>query len=113
MKRPDALAWTSALASGLCGLTDAFQAGDWRVPNRNELASLIDRSQAGPSLPAGHPFDNAKPGAYWSSSSFYAIDGGPFFPHAWYVDFTPGLVNIDDARLLSADYVWPVRDAVR
>ncbi len=112
MMWPNALAWTNALASGSCGLTDASQPGDWRVPNRNELAGLIDYSQANPAVPAPNPFDNVKPGAYWSSSSFYTLDGAPQFPLAWYVDFSPGLVNVDDAKLVSADYVWPVRDAV-
>ena len=31
---------------------------DWRLPNKNELASLLDRSQSNPSIPAGHPFLN-------------------------------------------------------
>jgi hypothetical protein len=32
---------------------------DWRLPNRNELTSLIDLDQAQPALTNGHPFNTA------------------------------------------------------
>ena len=41
----DALASVNSLATGLCGLADASSAGQWRMPNRNELESLSDRAQ--------------------------------------------------------------------
>jgi len=28
---------------------------DWRLPNSNELASLIDKGNYNPALPSGHP----------------------------------------------------------
>lgn len=34
------------LASGQCGLTDGSTAGNWRMPNRNEMQSIADRIQA-------------------------------------------------------------------
>jgi hypothetical protein len=34
-----------ALANGKCGLTDGSTAGQWRMPNRNEMQSLADRNQ--------------------------------------------------------------------
>ena len=37
-----AIAEVNSLASGQCGLTDGSVAGDWRMPNRNELQSLSD-----------------------------------------------------------------------
>jgi len=40
-----ALAAVKMLASGQCGLSDASAAGSWRMPNRNEMQSLADRSQ--------------------------------------------------------------------
>lgn len=40
-----AMAWVNALASGACGLTDGSVAGNWRMPNRNELMSLVNRQQ--------------------------------------------------------------------
>lgn len=41
----EAMAAVSALASGQCGLTDGSAAGNWRMPNRNEMQSLADRMQ--------------------------------------------------------------------
>lgn len=40
-----AVAAVNALASGQCGLADGSAAGSWRMPNRNEMLSLADRSQ--------------------------------------------------------------------
>jgi len=40
-----ALAQIASLASGQCGLSDSSTAGQWRMPNRNEMQSLADRAQ--------------------------------------------------------------------
>jgi len=40
-----AVAAVRNLASGQCGLSDGSAAGDWRMPNRNEMQSLADRNQ--------------------------------------------------------------------
>ncbi|MBI3774395.1 MAG: DUF1566 domain-containing protein [Gammaproteobacteria bacterium] len=40
-----ALTAINSLASGQCGLTDGSMAGQWRMPNRNEMLSLVDRSE--------------------------------------------------------------------
>ena len=42
---PDALAASNSLASGLCGLSDNSKAGEWRMPNINELNSLVSVSR--------------------------------------------------------------------
>ena len=41
----DALTAVHFLAGGQCGLSDGSKAGQWRMPNRNELLSLSDRAQ--------------------------------------------------------------------
>ena len=41
-----ALGDSNILADGTAGLTDGSQAGDWRLPNRDELRSLIDYGDA-------------------------------------------------------------------
>lgn len=41
----NAVAAVNSLATGQCGLSDSSQAGQWRMPNRNELESLSDRAQ--------------------------------------------------------------------
>ncbi|KJU82540.1 protein containing DUF1566, partial [Candidatus Magnetobacterium bavaricum] len=75
---------------------------DWRLPNRKELFSLVDRATYTPSLPSGHPFTNVQSSYYWSSTS-YAADT----PRAWGVDMYVGGVY---AYFKSYSYyVWPVR----
>ncbi len=45
-----AIAATNALANGQCGLTDGSSAGQWRMPNRNEMLSLVDRAETNQAL---------------------------------------------------------------
>jgi len=48
--------WTAALSdannlsNGTCGLTDGSSAGDWRLPNRVELTSLVNSEYYNPAL---------------------------------------------------------------
>ena len=75
---PSALAWCNNLAHGSCGLTDNSAAGDWRLPNINELKSLVDHSRHDPDLPGGHPFANVQSVWYWSSTSNPVYTAGAF-----------------------------------
>jgi hypothetical protein len=98
--------WTTALSaandliSGTCGLTDGSSAGDWRLPNINELRSLFDPGLSSPYLPAGHPFTGVQSDLYWSSSTDAIAD-------ACYVGLSNGYV--DYAIKSYGAYVWPVR----
>lgn len=72
--------WSSALnaanqlASGACGLADGSHAGQWRMPNVNELESLVDVSQLNPAVPAGSGLRNVRlNSAYWSSTTYTAL----------------------------------------
>jgi hypothetical protein len=91
-----ALAAISALADGQCGLSDGSKAGDWRMPNRNELMSIVDISRVNPSLQVGHPFVNVSFGMY---SNSYAIDywtSSTYTPsntYAWAVNFASGTLG--------------------
>ena len=97
-----ALVDCTGLASGSCNLTDDSSPGDWRLPNSDELLSLIDRSQISPALPAGTPFTGVQSSEYWSSTtSAYSTD------FAWYVFFEDGFSDFDPKTTES--YVWPVR----
>ena len=76
---------------------------DWRMPNRYELESLLDLSQAGPALPSGHPFSGVLSLAdYWTSTT-YADDPTT----AWLVNFGEGdTLNLNKGL---AHLSWPVR----
>jgi hypothetical protein len=40
----------------------------WRLPNINELETLVDCSASDPALPSGHPFQRVRE-TYWSSTT--------------------------------------------
>ena len=98
----DALTAANSLSGGYCGLTDGSISGDWRLPNKRELDSLIDFSRWNPALPSGHPFIGVQSSYYWSSTTYaYYTDG------AWFVGMGYGGVgNYYKGYDL---YVWPVR----
>jgi hypothetical protein len=124
----DALAGSSALfdgfttcggAGGDCGLSDGSVAGDWRLPNRFELESLLDLAFGDPAL------SNAAGTAQWvEGDAFFVVQS--FEPDtlptshywsptttardsslAWYVDPFHGDPWI---AIKAGDcFVWPVR----
>ena len=112
-------AWTNALASantlanGSCDLSDGSAPGTWRLPNVDELESLVDEGRSNPALPATQPFTGTQSSSYWSSTDTGEIwgDGARY---SWSVDMNYGGVAIrarggypgDVGALL---YVWPVR----
>jgi hypothetical protein len=77
--------------------------GGWQVPTKEELASLVDASQADPSLPDGHPFTNVKSAIYWT-----ATPDAKDRILAWHVSFFTGQVTVDGKHLNRR--VWCVRD---
>jgi hypothetical protein len=65
-----ALDFANGLADGQCGLSDGSRPGDWRLPNRNELRSLLDAEKFDPALPAGNPFVGVQNDSYWTSTTY-------------------------------------------
>ncbi len=113
--------WATALT--LCNnledddstLTDGSSAGDWRLPNINELESLRAISFVGPCISntegnnqcnQGDPFNNVVNGAYWSSTSRILDSEGNY---AWCVNMNAGTTYSFYLKTGSR-YVWPVRD---
>jgi hypothetical protein len=74
---------------------------DWRLPNRNELRSLVSYQARKPALAEGHPFVNVFLGWYWTSTTA-AISPA----YAW-------AVHLEGARMFygrkEQEYLcWPV-----
>lgn len=97
-----ALDSANTLGNGTCGLTDGSKKGDWHLPNKNDLWSLIDYGFYAPSLSSGHQFTGFQPGNYWSSST-YAGEAGK----AWQVNIMNG--GLGTEHKVSDAYSWPVR----
>jgi hypothetical protein len=75
----------------------------WRLPNINELESLIDCSRHSPALPREHSFTDLKE-AYWSSTtSIFEPDW------AWALYLTKGAVGVGK-KSGAHFHVWPVCD---
>ncbi|MHB8708524.1 MAG: Lcl C-terminal domain-containing protein [Desulfuromonadales bacterium] len=105
-----ALSSANTLASGTCGLTDGSVAGDWRLPNKKELESLINRRQANPAVwlnlsgfTGVATGSNIYSDSYWSSTTYHND-----INYKWYVLMGSGL---SDAHHYTSylHLVWPVR----
>ena len=68
-----ALAAAHNLASDSCGLSDGSGAGDWRLPNVDELASLTKLGAVSSTWLTGNGFSGVQAERYWSSTT-YAYD---------------------------------------
>lgn len=98
----ESLSASVGLASGQCGLSDSSQPGDWRMPNRKELLSLVDYSRSYPALPANYPFTNVHSRSYWSSSTY-----APITSYEWNINLSYGYLY--NGYKDSSNYLWPVR----
>lgn len=98
-----ALAEAGALEESICGLADGSSAGDWRMPNIRELASLVDYGELDPALPSGHPFTQVQLDVYFSSTSYRAGTA-----NSWYL-YLPTGEDRNFAKDGSSGYLWPVR----
>jgi len=99
----EALSDASGLADGNCELTDGSNAGDWRLPNRFELESLLDLQNINPALPSGHPFNNVVSLNYYCSSTTHRNNNS----FAWALYMFDGLIG-NISKGVDCE-VWPVR----
>lgn len=87
----------------------------WRLPTFQELASLVDRTQSTPVLPAGHPFiDVQSSDMYWSAtpkdaSSLAAGDSDFILLQAWALRLGDGEAFPSTIKYFSQHLVWCVR----
>ena len=65
-----AIAKVNQLANGSRGLSDQSTPGNWRMPDLNELETLVDASAENPALSNGNPFLNVSTAVYWTSTSY-------------------------------------------
>lgn len=76
--------WKQALAAGAQNTLAGFS--DWRLPNKNELTSIVEYRCWNPAV-NNQQFPHTPSGWYWSSSPYAHYSG-----YAWGVDFSYGNV---------------------
>lgn len=84
-----------------CEALELGDHSDWRLPNLNELRSIVDRSKINPAIKDG--FDHTSSDYYWSSTTSEYIKGV-----AWDVNFNFG--NVLNAYKNNNFYVRCVRE---
>ena len=100
----DYVANTVNSGAGTCGHSD------WRLPNVNELESLVNAEQTnGADWLNGQGFANVQAYWYWSSSTLAS-----YTYYAWIIHMKHGYVDYHFKYYLydepdSHNYVWPVR----
>lgn len=71
---------------------------DWRLPDKNELASLVNYEKYNPAS----DFPDMPSQSFWSSSTYVVSTN-----HAWYVDFNSG--DVSGSNKTGTSYVRCVR----
>jgi len=101
---PLPVTWREALAA-VTELNLSDPLNTWRLPNLNELESLVDCATHSPALSSGHPFSLVQD-IYWSSStSLFEPDW------AWALYMGKGATGVGQKRFAQFS-VWAVADSI-
>jgi len=73
---------------------------DWRLPNINELRSIVDYGKSSSPTIDSTSFPNTQSNGYWSSSTY-----AQYTANSWYVLFSNGLVNDSNRTVDFLNYV--------
>ncbi len=86
---------------------------DWRLPNRNELMSLVDYSRNSPAVDTYYfPYINSD--NYWTSTTVIEDTSSPSKTNAWVVNLQDGRIgNSNKINPDSRCFVLPMRDFIR
>jgi hypothetical protein len=112
-RRPskEAVAWPNARL--MCAQKAVGGRGGWRLPSFNELASLVDPAATNPTvprLPAGHPFLDVQPAAYWSATVFADEHGFALIVNFMFASESDAPIGVTDANINGGPkHVWAVR----
>ncbi|NNK96377.1 MAG: DUF1566 domain-containing protein [Desulfobacterales bacterium] len=84
----------------------------WRLPNKEELISVLDTSQSPPALPEGHPFSKLNDMDFGGDGNYIYLTSTEEqgdSNSAWMINMSVGRVG-DSIKLF--DYkIWPVRNS--
>lgn len=109
----EAMRAAASLTDGQCGLTDGSATGDWRLPKRAELLTLVGelykyltlRNTMGTDQwREGHPFSGVQLGPYWSATTCES------YPTTAWLVLSLYHGRIDYESKTHPHYVWLVRD---
>jgi len=97
-----------AAAGAYCANAAVGGRKGWRLPTVQELSSLVDPTQANPSLPPGHPFTNVVRPAFGAAIfAWTSTTSAPDPSRAWGVFFATSASFTDGKG--DENFVWCVR----
>jgi hypothetical protein len=106
----EAIEDANSLESGDCGLADGSTAGDWRLPNINEIESLVNAGAETPALWLNtQGFSDVQADYYWASTTHPNRADWAFIVYMDNADSGWDFINAQVKDNLYYN-VWPVRD---